>query len=127
MLNVFPIQFLAPLAYFILRVLYGLYLIRLGERSRIETKKVPTLPLKARVTYSIATILTLLSALSLILGFLTQIGAVVSGVLALIHMRKDAHAFLPVVMPRSSALLSLAISLTLFITGGGAFAVDLPI
>ncbi len=127
MLNVFPIQFLAPLAYFILRVLYGLYLLRLTTRSHDAVKRVPTLPRHTRYMYLGVALVTGITSLSLIFGYLTQIGALVSGGLALMHMRKDAHEYFPVVMPRSTALLSFAASVTLFITGAGAFAIDLPI
>lgn len=119
MLNPFPIQFLAPLAYCILRVALGILLIRFGNRLlQKEPRSVfPTL---------LGWVEILMGAL-FIVGFYTQIVALFTIVLSIPVLVKSntlLHAF-PI--NRATVFLICMIAFSLFITGAGAFAIDLPI
>ena len=132
MLNVFPIQFLAPLAYSFLRVILGIVLIRLGLRHirhREDLKNVFTFsffPYGGFMVWYLAVIELILGVLFFV-GFLTQIAALLAILLSLkfIVMHKKFHH--PLIPERLTYVLILAISCTLFVTGAGALAIDLPI
>jgi uncharacterized membrane protein YphA (DoxX/SURF4 family) len=123
MLNIFPLQFLALLAYFILRLFAGSAVLYLGithlkhrRRLRLDGK-----------TPFILIALELLSGLSLIAGAYTQLGAMLLigiAIYLLIVSKKWHKLYTPAPM---TAFLLIGCGLTLFITGAGAFAFDLPI
>lgn len=116
MLNPFPIQFLAPLAFFLLRVTLGILCVRLGLRMlRAEHTSV-----KRRLLGT----LFLGTGSFLVLGLYTQIAALGAILLSIVGLARKG------VLPgltRTSLFLMIAISLSLFITGGGPFGFDLPI
>lgn len=123
MLNIFPLQFLALLAYFILRLFVGSTVLYLGithlkHRSRLRfSGKTPFILIA----------LELLSGLSLIAGAYTQLGAMLLigiAIYLLIVNKKWHKDHIPAPM---TAFLLIGCGLTLFITGAGAFAFDLPI
>jgi uncharacterized membrane protein YphA (DoxX/SURF4 family) len=131
-LNPFPIQFLALFAYLIVRVCVGcvlLYLARKHWSNRHELQSVFS-ETKLRL---LQVPVILLIALETVLGILFIIGAYTQyaalGLLALSlciclfykHLRHDT------IPPRVFYCLLIGISLSLFITGAGALAVDLPI
>ncbi len=132
MLNLFPIQWLALLAYFILRTVTGFTLGTLAWRhlkAREELKNIINLPIfpfgKVATGLLIAT--EFLIAILLTLGLLTQLGALLLFALAvkmLIFRKRWVHKTIPGAL---SYVLLLGISLTLFITGAGILAFDLPI
>ena len=132
MLNLFPIQFLALLAYFILRVITGLVLLWLAKRHfqfRHELSTILVLPIFpfGKITVTILIITEIIAGALLTLGAFTQIGALLLILLSLdmlLFRQKFQHQTLP---NKLTYLLLLAIGLSLFITGAGAFAFDLPI
>lgn len=132
MLNPFPIQFLSLFAYFILRFFVGTILIYLGfkhYRNRDTLKE--TLILSWCKHGASATWFLILG--EIIIGSLLVLGAYVQyAALALIVMCIEmliirnwfSHPNIP---PKIFYLLLLACSLSLFITGAGVLAFDLPI
>ncbi len=132
MLNLFPIQFLAPLAYALLRVTVGLVFIHLGRshiRGRHMLKNVFTLPLfpyGTFFTWYIALAELVIGTL-FILGLFTQVAALLAlayTLKLLILHKRFSHPLIP---KRLTLVLIFAASLSLFITGAGIFAFDLPI
>lgn len=132
MLNPFPIQFLAPLAYTLMRICVGLILVRLGRRNLHNRATLQTLFTFRLFPYGnffvlYMSLLEIVLGLMFIFGFLTQIAALLLIVFCLkfmiMHKRFD-HPLLP---KRLSYLLLCICGLSLFITGAGAFAIDLPI
>jgi uncharacterized membrane protein YphA (DoxX/SURF4 family) len=132
MLNPFPIQFLSLLAYFILRVITGLILIILGYRHFKNRRDLAqTLSFRFFPFGSIATTFLILTELAVgtlfVLGMHTQFAALVlmaMSVKMLVLRPKFNHSSIP---SRLMYLLFFAISCSLFITGAGALAFDLPI
>ncbi len=132
MLNLFPIQFLAPFAYFLLRVCIGFVLIRLGvihignRHILKETFSLSLFPYGLFFAWYLGIVEIIIGGL-FITGFLTQLAALLSIILSLkfIVMHKRFHH--PLIPPRLTYILFLFISLSLFITGAGIFAFDLPI
>lgn len=132
MLNLFPIQFLSLLAYFILRSITGITLLLLGCRHlKNGSALVPffsTLPLRLGKTSVALLIFTELTAGTLItLGLYTQLGAILLIILSikmLIWRNRLQH---PTIPSRLTYFLLLGIGMSLLITGAGVFAFDLPI
>jgi uncharacterized membrane protein YphA (DoxX/SURF4 family) len=132
MLNVFPIQFLAPLAYTVLRLCVGLIFIYLGQshlRKRHVLKyvfAVPLFPYGLAVAWYVG-IAELIIGTMFILGWYTQIAALLGMAYAIkliILQKRFAH---PLISKRQFLALLLGACLSLFITGAGIFAFDLPI
>ncbi len=116
MLNLFPIQFLAPLTYLLLRVTLGFLCMRIGltmMRNENASKKRKVL----------GTLFAGAGSL-LILGLYTQGAALLTlllsgmGVVRIGTVRE---------LTRTSLLLMCAIAISLFVTGSGPLAFDLPI
>ncbi len=130
MLNIFPIQFLAPLAYFLLRLCVGIILIRLGVRH-LENRNRATINMNvssaSKVLFVSMGITELLAGILILLGAYTQIGALIalaSTSIQLLRPRAFTYLGYPSRMFFFLLLTSLA---SLFITGAGAFAFDLPL
>lgn len=132
MLNPFPIQFLALFAYFVLRVIVGTVLMYLGllHASSIETLK-ETFTRSwwpyGRFSAIVLALTEFITGAMFVLGYATQIAAIVVFLMSLklILLRSwFTHDSIP---PRTFYLLLLGVSLSLFITGAGIFAFDLPI
>lgn len=132
MLNPFPIQFLSMLAYFILRVTVGLVFFILGIRHWKQRKPLyQTLvlnffPFGKTLTLSLILVELSVSALFL-LGAYTQVAALITILMSTIMLflrNKFSDSSLP---SKLTYLLFLGMATSLFITGGGAFAFDLPI
>lgn len=132
MLNPFPIQFLALLAYFVLRLFVGAILIYLGVR---HARSIPELSkILAFKWYPYGTlaawklvVVELITGTMFVFGVSTQIAALITMVLVLKllvlkHLRKSPHfeSF-------TFYLLLLGCALALFVTGAGALAFDLPL
>ena len=125
MLNVFPIQFLALFAYFILRVCVGWILFWQGYR--LLTKPVsPTITLPKHTLVIVGTI-EIIIGLQFIVGFLTQIAALVTIVLSIYILLFASKQLRQLVPDMHFWFLLTAVSISLFITGAGIFAIDLPI
>ena len=132
MLNPFPIQFLSMLAYFILRVTIASILVYLGFlhlKHRRELKDVFTLswfPYGTFITWALA-------LLEILAGIFIFVGAHTQYAVLLVFMMSVKMIFLrqwfnhPTIPPKIFYVLLLGASLTLFITGAGVFAFDLPI
>lgn len=132
MLNPFPIQFLSLLAYLVLRVIAGFVLIVLGYRhfkARKELSQILTLPFfpfgGVATTFLILT--ELIVGVLFVLGMHTQYAALVvmaMSVKMVVLRPRFSHPSIP---SRLMYLLFFAIGCSLFITGAGALAFDLPI
>jgi uncharacterized membrane protein YphA (DoxX/SURF4 family) len=126
MLNLFPIQWLALVAYFILRLgIGGMFLYYAKEQYRhrqaLKSQHIPAIWLYILIAGEV------LTGFLFIIGFVTQAAAIVSVVISsslLTWSRPYTHTALP---PRPVLVLLITISLCLFITGAGVVAVDLPI
>lgn len=132
MLNIFPIQFLAPFAYVLLRVALGIIFLYLGlshVKHRQELRYVftlPILPFGLFFTWYIALAELIIGSL-FIAGLYTQIAALLAVLYTsklLVMYKRFSHPLLPTKM---SLFLLLVSSISLLITGAGPFAFDLPI
>jgi uncharacterized membrane protein YphA (DoxX/SURF4 family) len=132
MLNLFPIQFLALFAYLILRVITGFVLIHLSfkhfahRQELAEILKLPLFPF-GKISTILLISTEIFIGITLTLGLFTQAGAILLMLLSLkmlVLQRHFKHHTLP--SPLIYTLL-FAIGLSLFITGAGALAFDLPI
>ena len=132
MLNLFPIQFLALFAYFILRIITGLVFLNLGlkhYKKREELSSVLVLPIFPFGKISVIVLITfeLIIGTLLILGLFTQIAAILI-ILIAIKMLFLRHRFIHDSLPsKLTYFLLLGIGISLLITGAGVFAFDLPI
>lgn len=134
MLNPFPdllnFSFFAP---FILRVVIGLiffdlgFLFFRGEKERwsisLATLKVPS----PNLTVKILGIIQMVCGLALVIGFYTQLAALVLALFSFVAVYVEYKD--PAILKRSLVfyILLLAILLSLLLTGAGAFAIDLPL
>ncbi len=132
MLNPFPIQFLALLAYLLLRVFVGAILLYLGIRhwqtrhTLKETLVLPWWPFGTTTTL-VLIIAELVLGTLFILGAYTQYAALITMLICLDFMlfrHRFTHETLPA---RIFYVLLFGCALSLFITGAGALAFDLPI
>jgi uncharacterized membrane protein YphA (DoxX/SURF4 family) len=134
MLTIFPellnYQLMAP---FILRIVLGFILFNLGymkfksERSRWEIA-FEALHLKPKKEFVKGfALLEMIGGIALIVGFWTQIAALVFVIVTFIEMYIEQKE--EVLLKRDLAfyLLLFAIALSLLFTGAGFFAFDLPL
>lgn len=122
MMNPFPIMFLSLLAHAVLRVVAGSILIVLGIRRQQTLHEHPQAPW---ILLALVSLTEIVVGAMLIAGFMTQIAALVLlgyGLLTIaLHRRvRDYVPTLP------TYVLLVGIALSLFITGAGAFAFDVP-
>lgn len=130
LLNPFPIQFLALFAYLILRLFVGGLLIWFGHKhfsARSELKgalRVRWWPFSGTTVLVLVGSELILGAM-FVLGAYTQVAALLTiGLCLKMLFFRFRH---PAIPPRSFYVLLLAAALSLFITGAGALAIDLPI
>lgn len=132
MLNLFPIQFLAPIAYLLLRVCVGIVLLRLGvhhiqnRHSLKETFSFSIFPYGLFMVWYVGIIEVALGILFLC-GFVTQLAALLTILFSLKFIIMHSRFTHPLIPPRLVYVLIGVISFSLFITGAGIFAIDLPI
>ncbi len=128
LLNVFPIQFLSLFAYFILRVVAAFLLLYLGRQHFLNRNEFtnPQFYISKKIVVLLASIEIILGGM-LLVGAYTQI--VVLGVMTLcLFILFNYNRLLPLKLPsRMFYVLLISVSMSLFITGAGVFAVDLPI
>jgi uncharacterized membrane protein YphA (DoxX/SURF4 family) len=132
MLNPFPIQWLALLAYFLLRVCVGIVLLYLGKKHIQHYKELvetTTWPLFKQSHFPIVMFIMseIIIGIMLFIGALTQYAALFLIILStkmLVWRNRFAHTSIP---QRVTYILLVGIGFSLLITGAGAFAVDLPI
>jgi len=132
MLNPFPIQFLAMFAYFLLRITIGFALLYLGVKhykARDELKNILVLSwfpygAFAALTFAVGEIMI---GGFLIAGAYTQYAALALMVMSIkmLFMRNWFNH--PSIPQKIFYFLLLGASFSLFITGAGVFAFDLPI
>lgn len=131
MVNPFPIQFLALFAYFLLRVFVGIILIYLSGRhltcrGSLQLNWQSWLPVPAVAVWVLIVFELIVGALILV-GAHTQYAALAlmlySVTLFGLH-RTPMHHSIP---PRIFYTLLFGVALTLFVTGAGALAFDLPL
>lgn len=132
MLNIFPIQFLAPFAYFFLRVCLGCILIVLGVRHLKSREELalsivfPSFPFPRFIVIWMS-IIELCAGALLVMGFLTQLGALLVMALSLKLIVFSTRFTHPSIPSRMFYTLLFFSSLSLLITGAGIFAFDLPL
>ncbi len=114
MLSLFPLHYLSLLAYFLLRVVIGIICVHLGS----------TLMKRTEVRHKVIGILLSVAGAQFVLGFYTQIASII--VASISFLAGIVPGTIPHVT-RSSLLLIWAVAISLFITGAGAFAFDLPL
>ncbi len=132
MLSLFPIQFLAPLAYLFMRVTVGIILLSLAKQAisnRTSLKEVFTFSFFPYGMFFVwyLSIIEIGIGIMLIVGFQTQIAALLLMFLSLkfiVMHRRFKHPHLP---QRLSYVLLFICAVSLFITGAGALAFDLQI
>ena len=132
MLNVFPIQFLAPLAYTLLRVCAGVLLIRLGilrikYRAPATTLVVTETSSASSFILLVVGLLEIVTGILLFIGLYTQIAALMSLFFSFLHVLFPKQLSGKGIPSRVFFVLLFFVSLSLLITGAGAFAFDLPI
>lgn len=128
MLNPFPTMWLSLLAFFVLRVLVGLSLILLGMRHTLKpstvSNQISWLPRNVVVFYGIV---ELGIGAALTAGYHTQYACLI-GILVFMPLLLVSRRTVGTAIPsRHYYLLLIAAFISLFITGAGAFAFDLPI
>lgn len=132
MLTLFPLQWLALVAYFILRIMVGGAMLYLGlqhyrQRSALVSVMRPPLFPFPKVATALIIGTEFAIAFLLIPGVYTQIGALLLISLAikmLCWRERLGDNLLPA---RLTYVLLLACGLSLFITGAGILAIDLPL
>lgn len=132
MLNPFPILFLSMFAHLLLRlvlggllVFYGIQHIR-GRRAVGKALASSFVPFP-HVAVVLIALLELLFGAMFIIGWYTQVAALGTMALSGIVLFVQQKVQLPHTPGRSFYILLMAASLSLFITGAGALAFDLPI
>ena len=134
MLNPFPIQYLSMVAYALLRLCVGVLFMRMGYQHLAARKTIPDLIKNSFPFFPFGrTALFMIVATELItgalftLGFYTQIAAILSMAfcikLLVWNKRLPANYF----QNRTFYVLLFFASASLFITGAGFIAFDLPI
>jgi uncharacterized membrane protein YphA (DoxX/SURF4 family) len=126
MLMLFPISFLAPLGATILRIAVGSILIRQGIRHMRVMSNVFSSPFRFRL-FLFCGFLECISGALIILGLYTQIGALIGMLIAGIFFFRARALRLIVTQSRTLLVLIFASCFSLFITGAGIFAFDLPL
>ena len=132
MLNLFPIQWLALLAYFILRVGVGgvfLYLVHAQIKNWKQVPATINLPIikNGKVIFTFLIMTELIIGALYIIGLATQAAALLAIALCikiLFWYKRFPTGSIPA---KLTYVLILFASLSLFITGAGALAFDLPI
>lgn len=136
LVNIFPTMFLALIAHTVLRVGFGLILLTLGYRHltarRLQLREavaacVPVLSGFAPWFAIYFGLVEIVLGLMFVFGAYTQVAALVTGAYALKMLFFRKRFTYPLVPPPSFYLLSLFVACSLFITGAGAFALDIPL
>lgn len=127
MLNVVPIQFLAMFAYLFLRITVGITLLLFGAQLAQLALSMSTLTSRRAYLLILIAILSLVSSGLLILGLFTQIGALFVIGLAFTQLVAPNHTIKGLIPSSLVWFLLLGAGVSLFITGAGVFAFDLPI
>lgn len=134
MLNPFPdLLTYGLLAPFILRVVVGLIFVNLGvlvfknEKERwLDSLSVLKIP-NPKIVLKILGAVEIAGGIMLILGFYTQVAALVLALLTFAETYTEYKD--PLILKRNFVfyIMLLAITLSLLLSGAGAFAIDLPL
>jgi uncharacterized membrane protein YphA (DoxX/SURF4 family) len=131
MLNPFPIQFLALLAYFVLRIFVGLIFIGFGVKHARARKELVHIFNTDVFPGTPAAVLLIACEIVIggmfVLGFYTQIAALVTMALSLTLIIFRKYLGTALFGSRTLYALLFGCALSLFITGAGALAFDLPL
>lgn len=132
MLNLFPIQFLAPFAYMLLRICLGLVLMYLGKNHfRARHSLAPLFSFRlfpfGHFFAWYLTIVEIIIGIFLFVGLYTQVAALLTMILSLKFIIMHKRFTHPTIPSRLSYLFMFVIATSLCITGAGIFAFDLPI
>lgn len=132
MLNPFPTMWMSMLAFFILRIVIGFTLLRLGLshiKNRQTLKEVFTNSKIIFPQFSVWLLVIVELGLSVFitLGYHTQYACLILMAFCLKMMIKTPRINTNLFPSRYYYLLLLGCSVSLFITGAGAFAFDLPL
>lgn len=128
-LNPIPIQWLALLTYFILRFGVGIILLHLAIRLWQERAQLQVNIRGIAASYVIWLLVIGKAgvALMLLFGFYTQYAALMLMLMCMDLMITRRWLTHPALPPRIFYVLLFFAAASLFITGGGAFGLDLPI
>jgi len=137
MINPFPTVFLALIAYAVLRIIVGLILVTLGYQHLFRRKAA----LRSALTACIPNFMSgytgffaayfgvaeIILGLMYVVGFFTQIAALATVLLSfkMLYFRK--RLTYPLVPTPLFYILLIGVAASLFITGAGVFAFDIPI
>lgn len=132
MLNIFPIQFLAPIAYLALRVCIGILLIRLGfshMRNRDTLKEVFTFSFFPYTGFTVwyLVLIEIMVGTLFFIGLYTQIAAILTMIYSMKFIVLHERLRHPLIPERKFFALLFFSSFSLFITGAGILAFDLPL
>lgn len=132
MLNLFPIQWLALLAYFILRLGIGSVFLYLAHTHIKNWKQFPNtlnLPIikNSKVIFTLIITSELVIGTLYIIGLVTQVAALIAISLCIKLIIWHSRFPLGSIPNKLTFVLLIFISMSLFITGAGALAFDLPI
>ncbi|HVM73416.1 MAG TPA: hypothetical protein VMU13_00865 [Candidatus Paceibacterota bacterium] len=133
MLSLIPqILWLAPLSSTILRLGAGLTLIYVGyvvmvRRGEYINLQLPIIGHPARWMLWVSGIVVTIDGFAILLGYGTQVAAIVGMVIALKHivLPKRYESLRP--LPRSTYALLFLMCAALLLTGAGPFGLDLPL
>lgn len=128
--SIFPeLLFLGLLGPLIIRVFVGVILLGWGYRRflrRIREAGAMVPPVHSTSLKMALGLVEVLVGLALIVGLYTQIAAIAGGVLAILYFFL-ARRGIPTPGGRIAYAALLVMSLSLIVTGAGAFAFDLPL
>lgn len=129
-------MFLSLVAYAIVRVIFGLILMALGYRHLFADRQkltgaistcVPRLSGMAKWFAIKLAIAELILGAMFVFGFYTQIAALATIIYAVKMLLFRKHLNPPLVPSPAFFLLAIGVALSLFITGAGVFAMDIPL
>ena len=133
MINPFPIIFLSQIAHAILRLFIGLLFISLGyqhatsKKALLKTAVTPFMPRLASFFTGYVVIAEVVIGVMFITGFYTQIAAILSFLFSLKMLYFRRTFTYPLMPPSFFFILLIGVSVSLFITGAGVFAFDIPL
>lgn len=136
MINTFPTMFLALLAHAILRVFIGVILVNMGfshmGKSRPAlllaiSSTVPRLRGYAPLFAAKLAVLEVVMGVMFVFGFYTQIAAIAAVLYALKMLFFKRTLSYPLMPSPLFFVLLIGVSISLFITGAGILAFDIPI
>lgn len=136
MINLFPTMFLSLVAHAILRIFIGTILVSLGIRHYRRNRTAVThiirerFPLLSGLAPYIAlkwALFEVIIGLMFIGGIYTQVAAILCALLSIKMLLLRNMLPYPLIPQPMFWFLTLGVSLSLFITGAGVFAFDIPI